>query len=247
MSFNEEIEEQEIPQNAIIPKIVTLDGRNYVEIPLYGGKTYLMGSPDKRVIDLFKKAKYPYNDGSQDRNWQQFCNAIKRRKVYALVKQVNRTMGLSQGKVQDIYTVFIAIHGWDNKDGHREEARMIGVWKQPKFAKERNTETEELDTKGVDWSTRVFEFALDINNEDSVKSIDYYVEHCDPYLQLNVAPSPDSIRSESCIHDPAGFARGTYSELMQMAQNHVDLDTIRANKAYYQSLKPSGQAAKGGK
>jgi hypothetical protein len=233
------VEEQEIPENAIICKVVEQNKRNYIELPLYGDKKVLVGSPDKRVLDLFAKNEFEYNELPSDRNWHRFCNNIKRRKVWALVKQINRTRALSSGKVQDIYTVYVGFHGENNKQMHEQDSRMIGVWRQPKFTKERDLDTEQLKTTGVEFSTRLFEFTIDVKNEESVNAIKYLQEHLDPEAQFNVSPTPDA-KSET-VYDPDGFAIASFAELLQMAQRKVGLADLREFASMYYP-KPNASA-----
>jgi len=228
-------ETQKIPPNAIVCKILKQGDRNYVEIPLFDKKV-LIGSPDKRVLDLYAENKYDYNDVSHDRNWQKFCNNIKRRTVWALVKQVNRTRAIANNKMQDVYTVYVAVHGQNNKDGHEQDSRMIGVWRQPSFTKERDTETEELRTIGVDSSLRIFDFAIDVNDEKSRAAVSYLIEHADPEIQLNISPSPDA--KSQTVYDSEGFVSATFSELLEMGQRSMSLAEIRALRQtpYYPSI-----------
>ena len=222
--MSQERTQQKIPKQAIICRVVEIEGRNYVEIPLANTK-WLVGSPDKRVLELYKENNYTYNDISQDRNWQKFLNNIKRRTVWALVKQVNRTKALAHNKIQDIYTVYIAIHGENSRDGHEQDSRMIGVWREPTFTKERDLDTEQLKTVGVDSSLRVFDFNLDINDPKSVANIKYLLEHTDPEVQLNVSPSPDA--KSQTVYDPEGFTQATFSELQEMGQRTMSLAEVR--------------------
>jgi len=238
---------QKIPSNAIICKVVSLEGRNYVEIPLLD-KTVLLGSPDKRVIDLYKQNKFEYNDISQDRSWQKFCNNVKRRTVWAVVKQINRTRAVSQNKMQDIYTVYMGIHGENSKDGHEQEGRMIGVWREPAFTKERDPNTEELVTVGVDSSLRIFDFPLNVKDPKSVAAVNYLIEHGDPEMQLNIAPSPDA--KSQTVYDPEGFANATFSQVLEMGQRSMSLEEVkelRQTPYYGQVLKEDAQTQKTGK
>lgn len=237
---------QKIPANAIICTVEEIgegkEKRLYVRMPLYGDKSIQIGSPDKRVLDLYKENEYAYNELPQDRKWQKFLGAVKRRKVWALIKQINRTRAVSDGRISDIYTVYVGIHGTNNKQMHEQDSRMIGVWREPQFTKELDPQDEILKTIGVDQSTRIFEFTLDVKDEESIKAVEYLVQHCDAEIQFNVSPSPDA--KSQTIYDGMGLARASFSELMEMVSRNLTLDEVRESRAYFAQVVSQKTGAK---
>ena len=236
MSLNESQDQlvDQIPKNHIPCKVVTIDGRNYLELKLYNDKTYLFGQPDKRVLDLYNENKFEYIFRPEDNNWHKFLNNIKRRKVYALAKQVNRSKALVNGEIQDIYWIFLSVHGTNIKDEEESDSRVLGVWRMPKFKKERDQNTEEWKTIGVDNSRRIFEFTLNLEDKESIESLRYFVKRLHPEGQLNIAMNIDG--KSDPILDIEGFASATFPELVELGQRRgLTLSEMREMKSFYQN------------
>jgi hypothetical protein len=227
--------EDSIPEIHIPCRPFTIGERNYIEITLYDKKKYIVGFPDKRLLDAFVKNKYPYNFQPEDRTWQSFIGECRRRKMYALTKQVNRTRDIVNGKLKDIYWLELAFYGQDNQEKPRYTSRIVGVWRKPRFNKERNKDNDELETTGVDTSEKIFDFSVDVKDKNSIEELRYFIERANPHIQCNISPAIDAKSNE--IKDFDGFALATFSELIEMGmKTGYTLEDIQAARGYRKSL-----------
>jgi len=228
-------EEPEPVIEAIKAKVVTIDDRFYLSFDILG-KNYKMGVPPLETAECYKKANegkgYPIQENQDTRVWRDFCSKIRGSKEKPrpiIIKALNivRTREMISSKIKDIFYVYLSMKGENSKEGTEEAFGWFGLWQEPKWTKDRNEDTEELEVIGVSEWIPHYQFTLP-ENQDILK---YLIEHSLASNKLYVKTSADASESIPVI-DNEGFQKATYPELYSMGKAQITYNELRKTRKH---------------
>jgi hypothetical protein len=228
-------EEPEPIIEAIKAKVVTIDDRLYLSFDILD-KNYKMGVPALQTAELYKKANegkgYPIHEDENTRVWRDFCTKIrgnkeKPRTIVIKAMNIVRTREMINNKIKDIFFVYLSMKGENSKEMTEEAFGWFGIWQEPKWTKDRNENTEELEVTGVaEWISH-YEFTLP-ENKDLLK---YLIDHSLASNKLYVKTSADASESIPVI-DNEGFQKATYPELYSMGKAQITYNELRTTRKH---------------